>query len=179
MEKATYRLFGSEEKGQIFLMLAVSLLLIYMVTAALFESLRQPLYVLLAVPMGLIGIFLMFFYTNATFTREAFVGVIMAGGIVVSNAILLVHHIHRLRSRPGMAFDDAVIRGALERIRPILMTSATTILVLLPLVLFSGTDANIWNALALTLIGGLLSSTLLVITVTPAIYTLFEARPRA
>ena len=156
VEKATCRFFSDEEKGQIFLVLMVALLLIYMVTAALFESLRQPLCVLLAVPMGLIGIFLMFFYTNATFTREAYVGVIMAGGIVVSNAILMVDHINRLRSRPGMAFHDAVIRGALGRVRPILMTSATTILGLLPLILFSGADANIWNALAFTLIGGLL-----------------------
>jgi len=93
--------------------------------------------------------------------------------------------------KPGMyaevslaatSFPDRLLvpRAAiLERVRPILMTSATTILGLLPLVLFSGADANIWNALALTLIGGLLLSTLLVITVTPAIYTLFEARPRA
>ena len=122
--------------------------------------------------MGLIGTFLMFFYTNATFTREAYIGVIMAGGIVVNNAILLIHHVNRMRMVPGIAFDEAVIQGTLRRVRPILMTSATTVLGLSPLVVFSDADANIWNALGFTLIGGLLSSTLLVLTVTPALYKL-------
>jgi HAE1 family hydrophobic/amphiphilic exporter-1 len=134
----------------------------------------QPLCVLLTVPMGLVGTFLMFFYTNATFTREAYVGVIMAGGIVVNNAILLIDHVNRMRGVPGLPFDEAVIRGTLQRVRPILMTSVTTIVGLGPLVLFSDADANIWNALGFTLIGGLVSSTLLVLTVTPALYKLFE-----
>ena len=155
-------------------MLAVSLLLVYMVTAAVFESLRLPLCVLLAIPMGLIGTFLTFFYTNATFTREAYVGVIMAGGIVVNNAILLIDHVNKLRAGPGVRLEDAVLQGTLERVRPILMTSATTVLGMLPLVLFSGSNDNIWNALAFTLIGGMISSTLLVLTVTPALYVLFE-----
>jgi HAE1 family hydrophobic/amphiphilic exporter-1 len=174
VEKAEGFYFSQEEKEQIYLVLAVSLLLIYMVTAAVFESFVQPLCVLLTVPMGLVGTFLVFFYTNATFTREAYVGVIMAGGIVVNNAILLIDHVNRMRAVPGLAFDEAVIRGTLQRVRPILMTSATTVVGLGPLVLFSDPDANIWNALGFTLIGGLLSSTLLVLTVTPALYKLFE-----
>ena len=174
VERAQFFFFSPEDRRQIYMVLAVSLVLVFMVTAAVFESVRLPLCVLLAVPMGLIGIFLMFFYTNATFTREAYIGVIMASGIVVNNAILLVDHINRMRGRPGMSFQDAVVRGTLERVRPILMTSATTVFGLLPLVLFSASDANIWNALAFTLIGGMLSSTLLVLTVTPALYTLFE-----
>ena len=172
VKKAEGYFFSIEDKTQIYLVLAVSLLLIYMVTAATFESLRQPICVLLTVPMGLIGTFLMFFYTNATFTREAYIGVIMAGGIVVNNAILLIHHVNRMRMVPGIAFDEAVIQGTLRRVRPILMTSATTVLGLSPLVVFSDADANIWNALGFTLIGGLLSSTLLVLTVTPALYKL-------
>ena len=165
-----------QDRRQIYLVLSVALLLIYMVTAALFESLRLPLCVLLAVPMSLVGVFLMFFYTGATFTREAYIGVIMASGIVVNNAILLVAHINRVRARSGLPLAEAVLAGTLERVRPILMTSSTTILGLLPLVLFSRSDANIWNALAFTLIGGLVSSTLLVLTVTPALYILFEGR---
>ena len=169
--------WGEEEQAQIYMVLGVSLILIFMVTAALFESLKLPLTVLLTVPMALIGVFLMFFYTNASFTREAYIGVIMMGGIVVNNAILLVDHINQLRRKYGLDLREAVIRGTLERVRPILMTSATTILGLLPLVLFSETaDANIWNALGYALIGGLLSSTFLVLTVTPALYTLFERR---
>jgi len=170
--------WSSEEQEQLLLVLVVSLVLIYMVTAALFESIRQPLCVLFAVPMALVGVFLMFFYAKASFTREAYIGVIMMGGIVVNNSILLVDHINHLRRVAGVPFTAAIVRGTLERVRPILMTSATTILGLLPLVLWSEyADENIWNALAYALIGGLASSTLFVLTVTPALYLLFERRP--
>jgi HAE1 family hydrophobic/amphiphilic exporter-1 len=128
--------------------------------------------------MALIGVFMMFYYTGATFTREAYIGVIMMGGIVVNNAILLVDHINRIRETTDLSLDRAVLRGTLERVRPILMTTTTTVLGLLPLVLFSASaDATIWNALAFTLIGGLLSSTLFVLTITPALYHVFERGP--
>ncbi len=173
--------FGAEDQKQIYFVLAVSVLLIFMVTAALFESFSQPLCVLLTVPMALIGVFLLFFYVNATFTREAYIGVIMMGGIVVNNAILLVDHINQTRRQTGLPLREAILTGTLERVRPILMTSTTTIIGMLPLVLFSqSVDSNIWNALAYALIGGLLSSTLFVLTTTPALYLLFEegwARP--
>ena len=170
--------WDEEEKAQIYGVLALSILLVFMVTAALFESVRQPLTVLLTVPMALVGVFLIFFYTGAGFTREAYVGVIMMGGIVVNNAILLVDHINHLRRTDGMALEPAIVRGTLERVRPILMTSATTIMGLLPLVLFSeGANENIWNALAYALIGGLASSTVMVLTVTPTLYLLFERKP--
>lgn len=164
-----------EEERQIYGVLLLSVLLIYMVTAALFESLRGPLVVLLTVPLALIGVFLIFFYTGATFTRSAYIGVIMMAGIVVNNAILLVHHVNELRRVGGLPLEPAILRGTLERVRPILMTSATTIGGMLPLVLFSeSADANIWNALGYALIGGLASSTLFVLTVTPALCLLLE-----
>ena len=170
--------WSDEERAQIYIVLAVSLVLVFMVTAALFESLRQPICVLFTVPMALIGVFLIFFFTEASFTREAYIGVIMMGGIVVNNAILLVDHVNQLRRRHGIRLMDAVVRGTLERVRPILMTSTTTVLGLLPLVIFSDyADANIWNALGYALMGGLLSSTLFVLTVTPALYVLFERGP--
>ena len=177
IEEADRWRWSDEEREQIYFVLAVSIFLIYMVTAALFESLKQPLCVLLTVPMALIGVFLIFFYANATFTREAYIGVIMMGGIVVNNAILLVDHINQIRRKGEWGLRDAILQGTLERVRPILMTTTTTVLGLLPLVLFSqGADANIWNALAYALIGGLLSSTLFVLTTTPALYYLFERR---
>lgn len=169
--------WSEEDRRQIFAVLAVSILLIYMVTAALFESVRLPLCVLLTVPMALIGVFLMFFYTGASFTREAYVGVIMMGGIVVNNAILLVDNINRVRREVGGDLHAAILTGTLERVRPILMTTATTVLGLLPLVLFSETaDSTIWNALGYALIGGLMSSTVFVLATTPAIYLLIEGR---
>ena len=174
--------WSEEERSQIYLVLVVSILLIYMVTAALFESFRQPLCVLLTVPMALIGVFMIFFYTGASFTREAYVGVIMMGGIVVNNAILLVDHINRVRERATGPLEAAILEATLERVRPILMTTATTVLGLLPLVLKGGAaGSNIWDALGYALIGGMLSSTFFVLTTTPALYLLFErgARGRA
>ncbi|MEX2526486.1 MAG: efflux RND transporter permease subunit [Gemmatimonadota bacterium] len=171
--------WSTEDQRQIYSVLALALLLITMVTAALFESFRQPFCVLLTVPMALIGVFLIFFFTEASFTREAYVGVIMMGGIVVNNAILLVDRVNQVRQeQAGLSLADAVLEGTLDRVRPILMTTTTTVLGLLPLVLFTAyADATIWNALAYTLIGGLLASTLLVLTVTPALYLLMERGP--
>lgn len=173
--------FSSEEKNQMRLVLAVSIVLVYMVTAALFESFLLPLCVLLTVPMALIGVFGLFLVLDTPFTREASIGVIMMGGIVVNNAILLVHHVNRIRTDRNLGLRDAVVEGTVERVRPILMTAATTITGMLPLVLFSDTaNSNVWNALAYTLIGGLLSSTVLVLTATPSLYYLFErGRARA
>ncbi len=170
---------SSDDSAQIRLVLLVSIGLVFMVTAGLFESVRQPLCVLLSVPMALIGVGLIFVWTGASFTREAYIGVIMMGGIVVNNAILLVDHINRVRAESGLALERAIIRGTLERVRPILMTTATTVFGLLPLVLFTRTaDATIWNALTYALIGGLLSSTIFVLSTTPALYLIFERMGR-
>jgi hydrophobic/amphiphilic exporter-1 (mainly G- bacteria), HAE1 family len=147
------------------------------VCAALFESVRQPICILLTVPMALIGVFLVFWVTRASFTREAYVGVIMMSGIVVNSAILLVDHVNQLRRYHGLSLEDALVRGSAERLRPIVMTTVTTVAGLLPLVVFSeSADANIWNALGYALIGGLTTSTFLVLLVTPALYLLFEQR---
>jgi hydrophobic/amphiphilic exporter-1 (mainly G- bacteria), HAE1 family len=178
-ERSQWRVPEDQARQFTFLLL-VSIGLIFMVTAGLFESIRQPLSVLLAVPMALIGVFLTFYFVGAVFTREAYIGVIMMGGIVVNNAILLVDHINRVRLESESDLLAAILRGTLERVRPILMTTATTVLGLLPLVLFTqSADSTIWNALTYSLIGGLLSSTLFVLTTTPALYLIFERMGRA
>lgn len=169
--------WDDDEKGQIRAVLAFSIALVFMVTAALFESIRLPLCILVTVPMALIGVFITFFLVGAAFTREAYIGVIMMGGIVVNNSILLVDHINQLRRNVGLALEAAIVQGTIDRVRPILMTTATTILGLLPLVILGeSADSNIWNALGYALIGGLSTSTILVLTVTPALYLLVERR---
>ncbi|CAN5292553.1 efflux RND transporter permease subunit [soil metagenome] len=178
------------EAGNLALIVVLAVALVYMVTAALFESFRAPLVVLAAVPLALIGVFLIYFYTGETFTREAWIGVIMMAGIVVNNAILLVDRIGALRSgtvergpdglpTSPWPLDQATVAGTLDRVRPILMTTGTTIFGLLPLVLFTdpGTE-SLWGALALATIGGLVASTLLVLVTIPALYRLvMRARP--
>ncbi|UCC73937.1 MAG: efflux RND transporter permease subunit [Gemmatimonadota bacterium] len=174
IEKERDIFWTDEEQRQIYTVLVFAVILIYIVTAALFESLRAPFVVLLTVPLALIGVFLIFFYTNASFTRSAYIGVIMMAGIVVNNAILVVYHINEIR-RAGVGLKEAIIQGTLERVRPILMTTLTTVVGLLPLILFSETiDATIWNALALATIGGLIASTIFVLTSIPVLYYLFE-----
>jgi len=162
---------------QLYWVLGASLLLIFIITAALFESIVQPVCVLLTVPMALIGVFLLFWWTRASFTREAYVGVIMMSGVVVNSAILLVDRVNQLRTEKVAPLGVAVEQGTLQRVRPILMTNLSAVLGLLPLVLVTNnTDAYIWNALGLAMIGGLCSSTVLVLAVTPAIYLLIERR---
>jgi len=172
LERGIFYFLQEKEKKQIYFVLALSILLVYMVTAALFESLLHPFVIILTVPLALIGVFLIFFLTDTPFDRSAYIGVILLGGIVVNNSIILVHHINSLR-RKGLGVLDAVIQGSKDRLRPILMTTATTVIGLLPLVLFTK-EESIWYSLALATIGGLLSSTTMVLTVIPCVYLVFE-----
>jgi HAE1 family hydrophobic/amphiphilic exporter-1 len=176
VEKAESWRWSTEEQTQIYLVVAVSILLVFMVTAALFESLRQPFCVLLTVPMALVGVFLIFFYSEASFTREAYVGVIMMGGIVVNNAILLVDHVNRVRREGGLALQASIVRGTLERVRPILMTTTTTVLALLPMALGLGAGDELRAPLAVTVIGGLSVATLLTLIIVPSLYRILSRR---
>ena len=169
--------WSQDDAKQMYEVIAFAIILIFMVCAALFESIKQPITILLTVPMALIGVFLLFWLSHASFTREAYVGVVMMSGIVVNSAILLVDRVNQLRRYHGYTLEDALVQGSVHRARPILMTTVITIVGLLPLVLFSeNADANIWNAVGFALIGGLSTSTVLVLFVTPCLYLLFERR---
>ena len=161
------------DKKQIGLILALSVLLVFMVTAGLFESLLHPFVILLTVPLALSGVFLIFWLTDTPFNQSAYIGVVLLGGIVVNDSILLLDHINQ-RRRDGELLFEAVVHGTVDRVRPILMTTLTTIGGLLPLVLMEKGDGDIWYALALATIGGLMASTLLVLTVLPALYVALE-----
>ncbi len=173
LQVPTYDFSSDEQKDLLFVGL-IATLLVFMVMAALYESLLQPFIVLLTVPFGLIGVGLIYWLTETNFDRSAAIGVIMLSGIAVNNAILLVERITALKNQ-GMPVMEAIIAGSGQRLRPILMTTATTVLGLLPLVLAEG-KATLWGTLALSTIGGLTSSTILVLLVTPSLYRLFVRR---
>jgi len=142
-----------------------------MILASLYESLIQPLFILLAVPLALIGVFIAFIIADFSFDSAAYVGVILLGGIVVNNSILLVDHIN-LKRKKGMALLEAVLEGTRERIRPIFLTTSTTVLGMLPMILIQvevGRE-KIWSTLALSTVGGLISSTLFILIAIPVFY---------
>ncbi|MDW7680925.1 MAG: efflux RND transporter permease subunit, partial [bacterium] len=177
LKRESWGFLQREEKRQIYRVLALSILLVFMVTAALFESLRQPLVIILTIPLALVGVFLIFYFTDTNFDRSAYIGVIFLSGIVVNNAIILVDHFNALR-RQGMPLFDAIISGAGNRVRPVVMTTATTIFALLPLVLFAEEKTSIWFSLALSTIGGLATSMIFVLTFIPVFYSLIEKKPK-
>lgn len=178
LQRPTWFFMQKEEQRQVTVILGLAILLVFMVTAALYESLLHPFVILLTVPLALIGVFWIFFLTKTPFDRSAYIGVILLGGIVVNNAIVLVDHINRLR-RLGMEWRAAVVQGSCERARPILMTTATTVFGVLPLVLFVESKQGLWYSLALATIGGLSVSSLLVLSVGPALYAAAEALRRS
>jgi multidrug efflux pump subunit AcrB len=156
-------------------MTILALLLVYMVMASQFRSLKDPFIIMFSVPMGLIGVILMLFLTRTTLSTTSFMGIIMMVGIVVSNGVLLVEYTNELRRR-GRALSDAVLTAGRTRLRPILMTSLTTVVGLAPMALglLVGSEAN--APLARAVIGGLLVSTGLTLFLIPTLYTILEER---
>lgn len=155
--------------------LILSLFLVYMIMAAQFESLRQPLVIMFTMPLTLMGILGGLFLSGRPLSVPAYIGIIMLGGIVVNNAIVMLDHVNRLR-QGGTELLAAILAGTRVRLRPILMTSLTTLLAMLPLALGLGSGAEIQAPLAVVVGGGLLTSTLLTLFVVPAVYYLLEKR---
>jgi HAE1 family hydrophobic/amphiphilic exporter-1 len=159
---------------ELLLSLVLALVLVYMVMACLYESLRDPFVVMFSVPLAAIGVIVMLFLTRTTFNVQSFIGCIMLGGIVVNNAILLVDHTNLLRRRDGMPMRDAIEEAGRRRLRPILMTAMTTIFGLIPLALGLAEGGEAQAPMARAVIGGLLSSTLITLVFVPTVYSIFE-----
>ncbi len=169
---------GEEEKRQesvnnLAFALLLSIVLVYMVLASQFESLIHPFTILLTIPLAVVGSILIFFIMGQTLNIMAIIGVIMLVGIAVNDSIILVDRINQL-IREGVNRRDAILQAGQQRIRPIIMTSLTTILALLPLTIGFGESASLRSPMALAVIGGLVTSTLLTLVVIPCVYDVFD-----
>ena len=172
--------FGNEVEEQarsfneLRLVLILAIVLVYTVMASQYESLRDPFIIISSIPLAAIGVVTMLLVTDTPFSMQAYIGVIMLAGIVVSNAILLVDYTNTLRHRDKMPLRKAVELAGRHRLRPILMTSACTALGLVPMALGIGAGAELQAPLARVVIGGLITSTVITLVFVPAMYTLFE-----
>ncbi|MBN1870994.1 MAG: efflux RND transporter permease subunit [Candidatus Omnitrophica bacterium] len=173
--------FGGEreEQEEAFGLLSIALLLgmvlVYMVMASQFESFRDPFIILFSIPFGMIGVVLVHIIFRQVFNVDSFIGLIMIVGIVVNNAIVLISYINILRAR-GLSVKEAVSEGGRARLRPVLMTTFTTVCGLLPLTLSRGEGSEEWVVLGLTVIGGLLVSMMITLVFIPTLYSVFEER---
>ncbi|MDP8243916.1 MAG: efflux RND transporter permease subunit [Candidatus Hinthialibacter antarcticus] len=172
--------FGGEEERRresferLQFALILALVLVYMVMASLFESLMHPFVIMFSLPLAVVGVIWAFVLSGQTLNLMGYIGIIMLAGIVVNNAIVLIDYINYLRREEDTPMTEAIVQAGARRLRPILMTTATTVLALLPLALGFGEGAEIRAPMAVAVIGGLLSSTVLTLLVIPTIYSLFE-----
>ncbi len=163
--------------GSLSLMFFAGIILVYMVMASQFESLVDPFIIIFAIPFSIIGVIWAFVATGLTLSVVTFIGVIMLLGIVVNNGIVLVDYINQQRSA-GKELLDAVMISGRARLRPVLMTSFTTMLGMVPMALSSGMGAEMWSPLGITIIGGLLISTLITLVLIPVMYILLHFRAK-
>jgi HAE1 family hydrophobic/amphiphilic exporter-1 len=178
---ATAALSGQEEERaeavrSLMMAMALAIFLVYLVMASQFESFLHPFVIIFTLPLGAIGVIGALAITGRTINIVAMIGAVMLAGIVVNNAIVLVDAVNQ-RRRSGMGRTEALISAGSDRLRPILMTSATTILGLLPMALGLGEGAELRAPLAITVIGGLSVATLLTLVVIPVVYSLVDRRP--
>ncbi len=155
--------------------LALAVFLVYLVMASIFESLLHPFVILFSIPLAIVGAVLALYFTNTTISVVVFIGLIMLAGIVVNNAIVLIDLINQLRAE-GMERMQAIQEAGLTRLRPIIMTTLTTTFGMLPLAMGLGEGAEIRAPMAITVIGGLLMSTMLTLIVVPVLYSLMDRK---
>ena len=158
------------------LIVLIALILVFMVMASQFESLRDPFIIMFTVPFGLIGVLWALFVTRTPLSITSGLGVLVLVGVVVNNGIVYIDYVNQLRRNKGMNLVDAVKEGGRVRLRPILMTSLTTIFGLIPLALELGEGAELWAPLGRAMIGGMIVSTFLPLVFIPVLYVIFENR---
>lgn len=153
--------------------LGLAIFLVYIVMASQFESFVHPIVIMFTIPLALIGVIVVLYATGVPLSVVVFLGLIMLAGIVVNNAIVLVDYINRLR-RNGLSKVEAIVQAGQVRLRPILMTTSTTVLGLLPMALGLGDGAEIRTPMAIVVVAGLISSTLLTLVIIPTVYSLVD-----
>ncbi|MDD2995944.1 MAG: efflux RND transporter permease subunit [Paludibacter sp.] len=161
-----------ESFADLFSLLIIIVLLVFIVMASQFESLTYPFIIMFSVPFGISGVILALALSGSTLNMMSFVGLIMLVGIVVKNGIVMVDYINLNRER-GMGIIQAVVNGGRSRLRPVLMTTLTTVLGMLPLALSNAQGSEMWKSMAITVIGGLSVSTILTLVIVPTIYAIF------
>jgi len=174
---------GSDVEEQVksfrdlFLLFILGGLLVYMVMASQFESLLDPFIIMFSVPFAFTGVAFGLFFGGITLSIVSFLGLVMLVGIVVNNAIVLVDYINILRSR-GLSMYEAITVGGANRLRPVLMTTITTLAGLLPLAMSKGEGSELWRPLGISMLGGLTLSTLITLVLVPVMYAIFKGRRR-
>lgn len=149
----------------------LAIILMYMVMASQYESLRDPFYILFSVPLGMIGVIWVFVFTDTTLNVQSFIGIVVLSGIVVNNAIVLVDYINQLRRRfPEKPLTDLILQASTRRFRPILMTTLTTVLAMIPIALGWGEGGELQAPMARVVVGGLLAGTIITLLAIPLIY---------
>ena len=179
-EDFTFDLTGQNKEmetslNSLMLALALAIFLVYIVMASQFESLLHPFIIIFTIPLALIGVLIFLYLFDIPASIVVFLGGIMLAGIVVNNAIVLVDYINQLKAR-GMDKIEAILMAGKVRLRPILMTTSTTALGLLPMAIGMGDGAEIRAPMAITVIIGLLTSTVLTLVVIPTVYSVLDRK---
>ncbi|MGQ9464559.1 MAG: efflux RND transporter permease subunit, partial [bacterium] len=158
------------------LVILLAVFLVYIIMVGQFESLKEPFIIMFSIPLAIIGVLWMLFFTNTTINMQSLLGVLLLAGVVVNNAIVYVDYANQLRRKQAMPLFDALIEAGRVRLRPILMTALTTIFGLIPMALGIGAGSELRVPMARSVIGGLIFSTFLTLVFIPTLYLVFEKR---
>ena len=158
--------------GDILMLMVLILVLVYIVMASQFESLTEPFIIMFSIPFAFTGVLISLYLFHATINVISMIGMVMLVGIVVKNGIVLVDYINLLVNK-GYSLKEAVVSGGRSRLRPVLMTSLTTILAMLPMIVLTGSGSEMWRPMGITVFGGLIFSTVITLVLIPTIYTVF------